>query len=484
MPKRKSATVVAYNGVDGACAAAMVLLKHPDAEVLVTSAARIGRTIAELAERQKGPFEIHICGVGVHCTWDEVRKPCRRMIDAGASVTWYCGRGYLKSREEAFARIGTPVFTNVGTNTAAVYGHLGLKSDPRASALEELARCDPNLADPVDQKTDEQAFWLDLIEASVAQYIKYQDEKTYHETVRKLARMKYGPSDEKMVAVFRREGYRHMLWGRSHAMRKLREQIRLCSEPDEPVLITGESGVGKEYVAHLIHERSQRMMGPLVPINCALFAGNPALANSTLFGHVKGAFTGAAAARGGAFRTADSGILFLDELADMPLEVQAKLLRVLEDGLVTPEGADKAVKVDVRVVAATSRSLPALIREGIFRADLYHRLDTLQIGVPPLREHLEDIRQIVPVVLESLFEDERPAALSDRDWEQLNGYSWPGNVRQMIKVLKRYRYFGTSISDLIEEERSLGSLVALQNVAGTGVGNPLWPETRAEVQRI
>jgi len=262
----------------------------------------------------------------------------------------------------------------------------------------------------------------------------------------------------------------------------LRARIRRCAEVDEPVLIVGESGTGKEYVAHLIHERSERAMGPLIPVNCALFAGNPALANSTLFGHVKGAFTGAIGNRDGAFVCADTGILFLDEVAELPLEVQAKFLRVLEDGWVTPEGADRPRKVDVRVVAATNRDLPSMIRRGEFRADLYHRLDTLLIRVPPLREHVQDVEVIARQILPTLQPEAPESMLSPKDIEHLRGYDWPGNVRQLIKVLKRSLYLGVSIGEAIDEERRLGPLA--DQSRDQGAACPLWPLTVDQVRPI
>ena len=221
-------------------------------------------------------------------------------------------------------------------------------------------------------------------------------------------------------------------------------------------------------------------MAPLIPVNCALFAGNPSLANSTLFGHVKGAFTGAVSDRDGAFVSADSGILFLDELGELPPEVQAKLLRVLEDGWVTPEGSDRPRKVDVRVVAATNRDLPAMIRRGAFRADLYHRLDTLLIRVPPLRDHMEDVEAIARQLLPTVMPEGREFRLTARDVKHLRGYDWPGNVRQLIKVLKRSVYLGMPLREAIDEERRLGPLVEQQESATPPC--PLWPHTADQVR--
>ncbi len=402
MSKTGNIAVVTYFGIDGACAAAMALQRWPEAELVPTSAARIGEALDGLLRRYHSLSEVHVCGVGVHCPWEEVARPARGLTGRRVEVVWHCGRGYLDGQRQAFAEFCTPAFVSAGSNAEAVRRHLSLEDRGVPRMLVELASLDPNIEKGWRRPSEEQAFWMDLVNAAVADYFKYQDDAAYPDAVRRLAQMQADEADRRKVAVFRKAGLRHVLWGRSAAMARLRETIRRCAEADEPVLITGESGVGKEYVAHLVHQRSSRATGPLVAVNCALFAGNGALANSTLFGHVRGAFTGALHDRDGAFVSADSGMLFLDELAELPHDVQAKLLRVLEDGWVTPEGSDRPRRTDVRVIGATNRELPAMVRAGEFRADLFHRLDVLHVRVPPLREHLTDVNAIVEQVLPTL----------------------------------------------------------------------------------
>jgi len=293
---------------------------------------------------------------------------------------------------------------------------------------------------------------------------KYQDRDSYAAAIRKLAKLEHDRRDEDMVAVFRETGFRYVLHGRSKEIGRLKEILQMCARVDEPVIISGETGTGKVHVAHLIHEGSRRAREPFVPVNCAAFAGNTALTNSTLFGHVKGAFTGAAESdRVGAFVTADPGTLFLDELAELPLEVQAKLLKVLEDGCVTREGADRPEgQVRVRVIAATNRDLPALIRTGRIRADFYHRLDTLRVRVPPLRERPRDIDEIVGMILADLAGAGTKRKLTARDCEALRAYEWPGNVRQLIKLVRRAVCLRMSIAEAVKEERGLGSLAPVE----------------------
>jgi DNA-binding NtrC family response regulator len=450
--------VITYNGLDGACAAAAVLLKRPEADIVISSASRIGATFDKMQARDIPPAEIHVCGVGIWCDFDELMVPARKLVDAGSNIHWYCGRGYLDSMLKNICKIGRPIFMERVSNTEAICEYLDLLDTPSAARLVRLSKCDPHnkAAGSSNEIDKESQFWIDFIDASIGQYFKYQDTDAYQKAIRKLAVGSFEECDRRMVAVYRRHGMRHILKGNSTPMRRLRQNIRKCADADEHVLITGESGVGKEYVAHLLHEGSSRAMAPMIPVNCAVFTGNLALANSTLFGHLKGAFTGASADREGAFAAADGGILFLDEIGELPLEVQAKILRVLEDGAITPEGADRPVRqVDVIVIGATNRDLTRQIEEGNFRVDLYHRMDTLHLSVPPLRQHPEDIAIIARDILKNLGgKDTGAISLSKKDLLLLQNYHWPGNVRQLIKVLKRAYCLDLSILDVLKEEQS------------------------------
>jgi two-component system, NtrC family, response regulator AtoC len=484
MASGKSVTILTYNGLDGACAAAMVLLKHPAAPVVPTSANRIGDSLRDLA--RKPPSEVHVCGLGFWCTWQDIEEPARTMAEKGTTILWYCGRGYLDEDKEHLASVCTPVFIDAGTNTAAVAKYLELTDTPAAEILVALAWFDPHLGDTRHEAglSKDQGDWCDLIEASLSTYFKYQDHEPYVEAIRKLARLEFDREARSAVEAFRQTGYRYMLHGRSPATRNLRERIKKCAEVNRHTLITGESGVGKEHVAHLLRERSGRAMGPFVPINCALYAGNTNLANSDLFGHVKGAFTGADQARQGKFTAADTGILYLDEIGDLPLEVQAKLLRVLEDGQVTPEGADKPTgSVDVRIIAATNRDLPVMIRDGGFRADLYHRLATLRVHVPPLRERPEDIKAIVMERLTLLEAQGYQRRLTKKELALLGEYDWPGNVRQLIKLIERAVFLDMSIEDVVEEEKGLGELVTYDDRARSDSGI-LLPRAKSDVLKL
>jgi len=219
----------------------------------------------------------------------------------------------------------------------------------------------------------------------------------------------------------------------SPAMCHVVETVAVVAPSDVPVLISGESGVGKEVVAQLVHRWSHRADGPLVAANCA---GLPeSLIESELFGHTKGAFTGAGEARKGFFRAAHGGTLFLDEIGEMPLHLQPKLLRALESHEVTPVGSDAAVDVDTRLVAATNRNLAEAVAAGQFRDDLYYRINVVELSVPPLGQRREDI---LPLARRFAAEFAgAPVRLSPQATQCLLPYGWPGNVRELRNAVQR-----------------------------------------------
>jgi two-component system response regulator HydG len=228
----------------------------------------------------------------------------------------------------------------------------------------------------------------------------------------------------------------HNLLGASPAMQAIFALIRQTAPSDANVLITGESGTGKELVAKALHYNSPRAERPFVPVNCAAVPAS--LLESELFGHVKGAFTGAVAARRGLFREAEGGTLFLDEIGDMAPELQAKLLRVIEDRAVRPVGSDETVPVNLRLVAATNKDLPTTIQESQFREDLYYRLAVIPIHIPPLRERREDI----PLLAEHFLRGSAASGKAIRGFTPeamaaLLRHPWPGNARELENVVKR-----------------------------------------------
>lgn len=480
--KTQAVVLVTYNGVDGACAAAMALQFYPDAQIRVTSAGRVDQTLELVAEDNKPYKEVHVLGVGAHCDWNSLVKAAAALKQKGTRLVWYCGRGYLDERRAMFDEICQTKFEGTGSNTAAVSRSLGINGSlPNPLRLLGIAKWDKGISETKENPSSDVAFWLELIEASISYYFKFQDDQRYPQTIRRLAHGTIDKEDMQLVRIFKSLGYKYLIHGKSPAVLKLKRQIKLVAKIDEPVIITGETGTGKEHVAHLIHEGSARADQPFVAINCAMFAGNTALANSTLFGHVKGAFTDARQDRKGCFVQAQGGILYLDELCHLPLEIQAKLLRVVEDGKIVPEGADNSLPVNVRLVAGSNRDLPGLIRQGLFLPDLYHRLATLRITVPPLRERPEDIDAIVERTLADLAEQGNVLSIKKKDWNLLKEYSWPGNVRQLIKLVRRATYMNMPLSEALDEERNLGSLAPESDQTGADIKCAIWPNSREDV---
>ena len=266
-----------------------------------------------------------------------------------------------------------------------------------------------------------------------------------------------------------RLGKHEIVWT-GETMKKLMTQIERVAASETRVCILGETGTGKELVARTLHERSPRASGPFVTLNCA--AVPVELIESELFGHEKGSFTGAAGRHIGKFEQAERGTIFLDEIGDMPLPMQAKLLRVLEEGEVERIGGDKPTKVDVRVVVATHRNLEALVREGKFRQDLFHRVYVFPILLPPLRERREDIPILVQHFAEQVCAQNnwKPIPFTPEAIQDLEVHSWPGNVRELRNVVERLILLATGAevtADTVEMALPQ-ALTAQPSFAGSG----------------
>ena len=264
---------------------------------------------------------------------------------------------------------------------------------------------------------------------------------------------------------------KHELVGTGTAMEKLLAQINRVAPSETRVCILGETGTGKELVARAIHEKSSRAGNPFITLNCAAVPAE--LIESELFGHEKGAFTGAAGRHLGKFEQAEGGTLFLDEIGDMPLAMQAKLLRVLEEGEVERVGGDKPIKVSVRVIVATHRDLEESIKKNEFRRDLYHRIYVFPLLLPPLRERLEDFPALVAhfsrqVAAQNAWKEK---SFSDDAIAELRKYSWPGNIRELRNIVERLVLISNENTVTAEDVHSVlpathGSHGAVANIPG------------------
>ncbi len=262
--------------------------------------------------------------------------------------------------------------------------------------------------------------------------------------------------------------------GESPAMIRILDMLRKAASSNVTVLLCGESGVGKELFAEAIHYNSPRKSGPFLPVNCAGLSDT--LLESELFGHVKGSFTGALSDKKGFFEMADGGTLFLDEIGDMPMNMQAKLLRVLENQLVTPVGSTKAIQVDVRIISATNQDFEKMVEEKEFRQDLYFRIRGVNIEIPPLRQRREDI----PILLDHFMrefaqsEDRKVKGFTPAALRLLKSYSWPGNIREMRNCVKTMVVLAEKelldVADLpFEMHQQSGGEDNLSNLAGVSL---------------
>jgi transcriptional regulator with GAF, ATPase, and Fis domain len=275
--------------------------------------------------------------------------------------------------------------------------------------------------------------------------------------LRELRALREAAEADKRSALSRlgREELVDVVVGGNGGLAAVLERVGLVARSDIPVLILGETGSGKEVVARAIHERSARAAGPFIRVNCGAIP--PELIDSELFGHEKGAFTGAAAMRRGWFERADEGTLLLDEIGDMPPAAQVRLLRVLQEGTFERVGGEEAVRVHVRVIAATHRDLPGLVQAGRFREDLWYRIAGFPIVLPPLRERKQDIEALVDHFARRAAKrfGLRPRTATPEDLALLGAYEWPGNVRELATVIDRAAILGEG--ERLDVAKALGA---------------------------
>ena len=283
---------------------------------------------------------------------------------------------------------------------------------------------------------------------------------------------------------------KHTLVFTGETMRRVMAQIERVAASEARICIYGETGTGKELVARTLHEKSNRAAGPFVTLNCAAVPAE--LIESELFGHEKGSFTGAAQRHTGKFEQAHRGTLFLDEIGDMPLAMQAKLLRVLEEGEVERIGSGKPTTVDVRVLVATHRNLEQLVESGLFRRDLYHRVVVFPVVLPPLRQRVEDLPALVEYFVSHVSAQNgwKPVPFTDEAIDALKQYAWPGNIRELRNVVERLLLLAGTMIDAQAVHLALPAAHSARppaSISATDISGPLSERVlafeRAEVLR-
>ena len=405
----------------------------------------------------------HIFIVGIAFTGEEkrVESVMERLKEEGVTVEWVGNR--LRPDERLLMKrlreLGLVSYlTKTGWDFAKDFGPT-LKDRFGVDVSDLICLGDIVLGDKycVNNETSQE-----MVNAALWFQDTYGLEEIYGLVMRALAEKRTGADmDSRLseaLAHYRRFNRRELI-GDSAAMVELREKVKRISQvPNARVMIFGETGTGKETVAMQIHYGSERRKQRFIAFNCATVSAD--LIESRFFGYEKGAFTGADKQTKGLFETANGGTLFLDEIGEMPLAVQGTLLRVLEDGCIMRMGGTEEIPVDVRVITATHRNLPAMVRDGKFRADLYQRLCIVQIRMPPLREHLSDIPDIVRnwaslrVKPNSKWVDPP----SDEQIAELMDYDYPGNVRELINILERSAMLGEAdFAKLMKEHRELNA---------------------------
>ena len=331
-------------------------------------------------------------------------------------------------------------------------GMSGLKT------LEEIKKIAPHLPVIIVTGTNDTNLAIEAMRKGASDFITkpFQDERLFA-SVHNALKMNALRSELKHLKSHQKF---EDLIGYNKGLSQSIEVARKAANYDIPVMITGETGTGKEVLANAIHGESNRREKPFIPVNCGAIPEN--LVESTLFGHKKGAFTGAVSDSPGRFVEADGGTIFLDEIGDLPIDAQVKILRVLQQKVVRPVGADKSIPVNVRVISATNKDLSDLVSQNLFREDLFFRLNVLAIEIPPLRERKQDISDFIDhfIQLFSAREDVQPLPLEKQARKLLLNYWWPGNVREMENAINRAMVLakGSSLTancfDLVSDRRS------------------------------
>lgn len=361
---------------------------------------------------------------------------------------------------------------------------LPLNNCTAAELLEQIQRVQPGLPVIVYDPQGTPADAVRLIKLGAFHFLAGEDAEEFRNVLESAAEFSRLRKPATRAGAAPAEPWRELLVGDSLAMQQVVEMIRLVGPRKSTVLIVGETGAGKELVARAIHQASQRAHGPWVAVNCTALPEN--LLEAELFGHVKGAFTGAIQHRIGRFEQAHRGTLLLDEVGDLPLETQAKLLRVLQEREFQRIGSSETIKVDVRVVAASNVDLAQAVRNGKFREDLYYRLNVVPVRVPALRERPSDIPALVEHMISKICAQENLATkrISRETMQRLMACPWPGNVRQLENAVEMAVALSGNRSTLYPADFPLPSAPVLRSGAAASIPAIAVPDEGLDFEQI
>ncbi len=431
---KKVLILIGAGYVENKCSASLIIDSlEKDSFIRICEVSKT-RVHIRLKEFSTGEFDkVYLLGTSMVHNHFKIAKLAKKMNDNGTKIIWLsCLKAMDDEQEEKYQKYMELVYPNEhGSLFEVTRKYLGVKKG------DELCKNLLKVISPNHSEKDEKL--SNLIDAVSSIYRRFHDMKTLEEVIIDIANYKnaywrdeYLSTHEDMIEEYYRFGNRELV-GKSSKNAELKEQIKIVGKnSDCNVLINGETGTGKETIANLIHGYSNRNENLFIPFNCADLS--PQLIESKLFGHTKGAFTGADKDTAGAFELADGGTLFLDELTELSPEVQAGLLRVIQEKRFRKLGSEQEIKVDIRIIGATNKDIFQLMNEGKFREDLYYRLSTVEIESLALRDNKEDIAHIANNFVYNKYQQ----YLSDAQIDILtNDYDWPGNVRELQNVIER-----------------------------------------------
>lgn len=484
--------IIGSTGLDSAFAAAMLLTRFPDANVQQCHGPQISRRLEQILAGGTYPENLLICNVDVEVGSPDFGKltelllPCR---NSGCHVAWFCSPAIPASRSGALKEIVDEVHIGEDVSaTALVQRRFDIPLNDHLTFL--LRMSDAFFRGRVTVERD----WIDWIALT---------EQQNDDAIRKGGQFAFRDLlgiliEPDLFTPMRRDivrdycAHRFIYRGESVTTRELLATIMLVSKSHEPILMMGESGTGRELISWEIHKNSPRSEKVFYPLNCSIISSSDMLANDILFGHDRSLFGSGEDRRLGAFRTAEGGTIYLDEISELSLPMQSLFLRLLRERQIRPLGSDSLIPVNVRIIAATNRDLEHLVTLGLFRKDLLHLLKVLPVSAPSFADWSEDdMRKDLTGIARSINQEFllnspeiRQVELDESDWRAILAYSWPGNIRQFRVLFKRSAIFQQSMAKILENEIKHSSKQMNQGMETISALPADWPHSKKDVHSL